>query len=163
MFCVITDSDVFLIRVLPHVDEEFVNTQLIQILHDNWPETIARANHSLMKPEAFSTSKRRSLRSYNANFPVTVADGTVYLPLAGGTTASGDSIEDHYNCRKIFDELKFWQESVALKVLAIRLSLNMPDTNKLTIHMAFDNRTCCFYEPTQVARLGCFAGLVINN
>ena len=157
LFCVITDSDVFLIQVLPHVEEEWVNTQLIQILHDNWPETIARANHSLMKPEAFSTSKRQSLRSYNANFAVTVADGTVYLPLAGGTTASGDSIEDHYNCRKIFGELNFWQETVASNVLAIRSSLNMPDAKKLTVHMAFDNRVFCFYEPTRATRLGGFA------
>ena len=157
LFCVITDPDVFLIQVLPHVEEEWVNTQLIQILHDNWPETIARANHSLMKPEAFSTSKRQSLRGYNANFAVTVADGTVYLPLAGGTTASGDSIEDHYNCRKIFGELNFWQETVASNVLAIRSSLNMPDAKKLTLHMAFDNRVFCFYEPTRATRLGGFA------
>ncbi|MFZ0306471.1 MAG: hypothetical protein WAL75_27545 [Terracidiphilus sp.] len=68
LFCVITDTDVYLIQVLPHVEEEWANSELIQILHDNWPETIARANHSLMKPETFSTSKRQSLRSYNANF-----------------------------------------------------------------------------------------------
>ena len=89
LFCIIADDDVYLIQVLPHVEEQWVNTHLIQILHDNWPETIARANHNLMKPEAFSMSKRQSLRGYNANFAVTVADGTVYLPLAGGTTASG--------------------------------------------------------------------------
>jgi hypothetical protein len=94
---------------------------------------------------------------------VTVADGTVYLPLAGGTTASGDSIEDHYNCKKIFDELKFWQETVALNVLAIRSSLNMPDTENLTIHMAFDNHLCCFYEPSHAARIGGFAGLLVND
>jgi hypothetical protein len=162
LFCVITDTDVYLIQVLPHVEEEWVNSELIQILHDNWPETIARANHSLMKPETFSTSKRQSLRSYNANFAVTVANGTVYLPLAGGTTASGDSIEDHYNCRKIFDELKFWQETVALNALAIRSSLNLPDAKKLTVHMAFDNCVCCFYEPTLAARLGGFAGLLTS-
>jgi hypothetical protein len=162
LFCVITHADVYLIQALPHVEEEWVNTELIQILHDNWPETIARANHSLMKPEVFSTSKRQSLRSFNANFAVTVTDGTVYLPLAGGTTASGDSIEDHCSCRKIFDELKFWQETVALNVLAIRSSLHMQAAKKLTVHMAFDNRICCFYEPTRVARLGGFAGLLID-
>ena len=81
--CIITDTDIYLIQVLPHVEEEWVNTQLIQILHDNWPETIAHANHRLMKPETFSTLKRQSLRSYNANFVVTVPDGTVYLPLSG--------------------------------------------------------------------------------
>jgi hypothetical protein len=154
LFCVITDTDVYLIQVLPHVEEEWVNTQLVQILHDNWKETISRANHSRMKPEKFSTSKRQSLRSYNANFAVTVADGTVYLPIAGGTTASGDSIEDHYNCKKIFDELKSWQETLASNVLAIRSSLNLSDAKKLTVHMAFDNHTCCFYEPTKPTRLG---------
>ena len=163
LFCIIAEDDVYLIQVLPHVEEQWVNTQLIQILHDNWPETIARANHSLMKPEAFSMSKRQSLRGYNANFAVTVADGTVYLPLAGGTTASGDSIEDHYNCKKIFDELKFRQETIASNVLAIRSSLNLPDAKKLAVHMAFDNRICCFYEPTRAARLGGFAGLLINS
>ena len=162
LFCVITDADVYLIQVLPHDEQQWVNTQLIQILHDNWPETIARANHSLMKPEEFSTSKRQSLRGYNANFAVTVANGTVYLPPAGGTTASGDSIEDHYNCRKIFDELKFWQETLASNVLAIRSSVNLPDAKKLTVHMAFDNRVCCFYEPTRAARLGGFAGLLTS-
>jgi hypothetical protein len=162
LICVITDADAYLIQVLQHIEEEWVNTQLIQILHDNWPETIARANHSLMKPETFSTSKRQSLRSYNANFAVTIADGTVYLPLAGGTTASGDSIEDHYNCKKIFDELKFWQDIVAGNVLGIRSSLNIPNARKLTVHVAFDNRVCCFYEPTLAARLGGFAGLLIN-
>lgn len=163
LFCVIADADVYLIQVLPHVEEQWVNTQLIQILHDNWPETIARANHRLMKPEAFSTSKRQSLRGYNANFAVTVSDGTVYLPLAGGTTASGDSIEDHYNCRKIFEELKFWQGSIAQNVHAIRSALNLSDAKKLTVHMAFDNRICCFYEPTRAVRLGGFAELLIDS
>jgi hypothetical protein len=163
LFCVITDTDVYLIQVLPHVKEEWVNTQLVQILHDNWPETIARAKHSLMKPEAFSTSKRLSLRGYNANFAVTVADGTVYLPLAGGITASGDSIEDHYNCKKISDELKFWQDTIASNVLEIRSSLNLSDAKKLTVHMAFDNRICCFYEPTRATRLGGFADVLINS
>jgi hypothetical protein len=116
-----------------------------------------------MTPETFSTSKRRSLRSYNANFAVTVADRTVYLPLAGGTTASGNSIEDHYNCKEFYDELMFWQQTVASNVLAIRSSLSMPDVMKLTVHLAFDNRVCCFYELTRAARLGGFAGLLIDE
>jgi hypothetical protein len=163
LFCVITGSDVFLIQTLPHVAEHWVNTQLIQILHDNWPETIARTRHTALKPEVFPTAKRQLLRSYNANFPITVADGTVYLPLTGGTMASGDSVEDRVNCDKIFHELKFWQDTVALNVLAIRSALKMPDSKKLFVRMAFDNRDCCFYEPTQAARLGGFAALVIAN
>jgi len=163
LFCVITDSDVLLIQTLPHTPEQWVNTQLLQILHDNWPDSIARARHTGLKPERFATSKRLSLRRYNANFAITLADGAVYLPLGGGTMASGDSIEDRVNCDKIFHELKFWRDTVALNVSAIRSALKMSDFKKLTVHMAFDNRTCCFYEPTQAARLGGFTALVVDN
>lgn len=164
LFCIITESDVFMIQALPH-DAEYlwVNTCLIQILHDNWPDLIARAKHSGLLPEVIPPAKRHSLRGYNANFPITVADRTVYLPLAGGTMASGDSQEDRVNCDKIFHELKFWQDTVAMNVLAIRSALNIPDSKKLTVRMAFNNRDCCFYEPTQAARLGGFAALVLAD
>jgi hypothetical protein len=157
-FCVITESDVFVIQSLRH-DAEYlwVNTQLIQILHDNWPEMIARAKHSGLRPEGFPAAKRHSLRGYNANFAITVADGTVYLPLAGGTTASGDSQEDRVNCDKIFSELKHWQSVITQNAPAIRSALNLPACKKLVVRMAFNNRDCCFYEPTRVTRLGGFA------
>jgi hypothetical protein len=160
LFCVITESDVFVIQTLPHAAEHlWVNTQLIQILHDNWPDMIVRAKHTGLQPEAFPAPKRQSLRGYNANFPITVDDGTVYLPLAGGTMASGDSQEDRINCDKIFHELRYWQNAVAENVLAVRTALNMPASQKLIVRMAFDNRDCCFYEPTQAVRLGGFAAL----
>jgi hypothetical protein len=158
LFCVITGSDVFAIQAMPHnADHLWVNTLLIQIVHDNWPELIARAKQTLLKPEVFPAAKRHSLRGYNANFPITVADGTVYLPPAGGTMASGDSAEDRWNCDKIFAELKGWQETITQNATAIRTGLNIPVSKKLTVCMAFDNRTCCFYEPTQAIRLGGFA------
>ena len=164
LFCVITESEVFLIQTLAHAAEHlWVNTELIQILHVNWPEMIARARHTGLKPEMFPAPKRDALRSYNANFPITVADGTIYLPITGGTMASGDAAEDRVNCDKIFRELKFWQDTVALNVLAIRSALNMSDSKKLVVRMAFDNRDCCVYEPTQATRLGGFAALVIAN
>jgi hypothetical protein len=158
LFCVITESDVFAIQTLPHDAEHlWVNTQLIQILHENWPALILRAKHDGLRPEAISAAKRHSLRGYNANFAVTVGDGTVYLPLAGGTMASGDSQEDQVNCVKVFSELNQWQNIVAQNALAIRTALNMPASQKLVVRMAFDNRDCCFYEPTRAMRIGGFS------
>jgi len=158
LFCVITESDVFVIQTLPHAAEYlWVNTQLVQILHNNWPDVIARAKHTGLRPEVFAAPRRQSLRGYNANFLITVADGTVYLPPAGGTLASGDSQEDWVNCKKIFHELRYWQDAIAQNVLAIRTALNMPASKRLIVRMAFDNRDCSFYEPTQAVRLGGFA------
>jgi hypothetical protein len=158
LFCVIAESDVFVIQILPHEAKHlWVNTQLIQILHENWPELILRAKHDGLCPEAISAAKRHSLRSHNANFAVTVADGTVYLPLAGGTTTSGDSMEDWVNCVKIFSELEHYQNIVVQNALAIRTALNMPASQKLVVRMAFNNCVCCLYEPTKATRIGGFA------
>jgi hypothetical protein len=154
LFCVITEVDVFVIQVLPHDAEHlWVNTQLVQILHDNWPALIARGKQSGWRPEEIPAAKRASLRGYNANFLITVRDGTVYLPPAGGTMASGDSQEDWVNCDKLFLELEYWQSVVTQNAIAIRTVLNMRDSIKLVVRMAFDNRDCCFYEPTRAIRL----------
>lgn len=158
LFCVIAESDVFVIQTLPHNEEYlWVNTQLVEILHRNWPKLILRAKHNGLRPEAISAAKRHSLRSCNANFPITVADGTVYLPLAEGTMASGESIEDWVNCDKIFSELEYYQNIVVQNALAIRTALNMPASQKLVVRMAFDNRVCCLYEPTRAIRISGFA------
>jgi hypothetical protein len=159
LFCVITEADVFMIQALPHDAEHlWVNTQLVQILRDNWPALIARGNHSDLRPEEIPAAKRSSLRGYNANFPITVRDGTVYLPPTGGTMASGESQEDWVNCDKIFSELEYWQSVITQNALAIRTALNMPASKKLVVRMAYDNRDCCFYEPARAIRLGGLAG-----
>ncbi|AEG00608.1 hypothetical protein [Methylomonas methanica] len=158
LFCVIAESDVFIIQTLPHDAEHlWVNTQLIQILHENWPKLILRAKHNGLRPEVISDSKRCTLRRNNANFAITVADGTVYLPLAGGTMASGDSVEDRINCDKIFLELEQYQNVVWQSASAIRTALNMPVSQKVVVKMAFENRVCCLYEPTRATRIGGFA------
>ena len=158
LFCVIAEADVFMIQTLPHNAEHlWVNTQLFQILHDNWPTLIAHGKHSGLRPEGLPASKRSSLRGYNANFLITVKDGTVYLPPTGGTVASGESQEDWVNCDKIFSELDYWQRVITQNVREIRTALNIPATKKLVVRMAYNNRDCCFYEPTRAIRLGGFA------
>jgi hypothetical protein len=72
----------------------------------------------------------------------------VYLPPVGGTMASGDSQEDWLNCDKIFSELEYWQGVITQNALAIRTALDMPLSIKLVARMAFNNRNCCFFEPT---------------
>lgn len=155
LFCVITESDVYMISVLPHKD--WVNTRLLQILHDNWPALLGDAKRSGLLPEVFSAGERSSLREYNANFPITVDDGTVYLPPAGGTMASGDSQEDMVNCDKIFLELDYWQGIITREAPAIRMALDVPAGRRLVVRMAYNNRDCCFYDATRGIRLGGFA------
>jgi hypothetical protein len=154
LFCRITDTDVFVIQTLPHNAEHlWVDTQLIQIMHDNWPEQISGGKHDRLRPEDIPAAKRSSLRGSNANFPITVADGTVYLQPGGGTMASGDSAEDRMNCDKIFAELQYLQGVIVQSALQIRAALHIPASRKLVVRMAFDNRVCCFYEATEAIRI----------
>ena len=155
LFCVITEAEVFMIQVLPHND--WVNTQLIQIMHDNWPGLIAKGKHSGLRQENFTAADRARLRGYNTNFPITVNDGTVYLPPTGGTVASGDLLDDLVNCDKIFFEIDYWQSAITRATPEIRTALDMPDGETLIVRMAYNNRDCCFYEATRAIRICGFA------
>lgn len=154
LFCKITASNVFAIQVLPH-DEDglWVNEQLMQILHENWPEEIASGRLHGIPAEAYATDKRVELRGYNANFITTTKDGTQYLAPGGGLMASGDSAEDRLNCDKIFGELKYWQDVTEKSEAELRAALRWPLSQPLRMKMMFDNRRFCIYEATKAIRV----------
>lgn len=154
LFCMITDTDVFMIQTLPHNEKHlWVDRQLLQIMHDNWPERISKGKVNCLSRENHPADKSAILRGLNANFLTTMDDGTIYLAPGGGMMASGDSQEDKMNCVKIFSELPYWQSTVAQSAAEIRAALGLPTSRKLVVRMAFDNRVCCFYEATLGVRL----------
>lgn len=130
-----------------------MNEQLLEILHENWPEEIASGRVNGIPPEAHTTNKRVELRGYNANFIITTKDGTQYLAPGGGLLASGDCAEDRLNCRKIFDELNYWQDVTMKSEAEIRTALIFPQSQPLRMKMKFDNRRFCIYEATTATRI----------
>jgi hypothetical protein len=151
LLCKITDTDVFVIKALPHCDgddEWKVDTSPLQILHDNWPEEIAAGKCHKLKGEPKPSSERLALRDQNANFTTTMRDGTVYLAPGGGLMASGDCSDDRRDCDRIFAELAHWQSVVKNNAARFRAALNWPRSKELSIRMMFDHRDCWLYEPT---------------
>jgi hypothetical protein len=153
LLCRITDTDVFVVQALPHDHDVWVDTSLLQILHDNWPEEIAAGKWHGVPGEAMPSSERLNLRNQNANFATTVRDGTVYLAPGGGLMASGCSSEDRTDCDKIFTELTYWQEIVRSNAARFGAALNWPVSKELSIRMIFQDRECCLCEPTTGSRL----------
>lgn len=153
LLCRITDTDLFVVQALPHDHGVWVDTSLLQVLHDNWPEEIAAGKWHGVTGEALPSSERLSLRNHNANFATTMRDGTVYLAPGGGLMASGDCSEDRTDCDKIFAELRYWQEIVRSNAGRFRAALNWPVSKELTIKMIFADRECRLYEPTNGSRL----------
>lgn len=72
----------------------FSDIQLFEVIHQNWPQLIARWKPvgvvGLAQP--ISNEDRKKLRRANINSPIQVSDGTVYLP-PGGMATSGLSID----------------------------------------------------------------------
>ena len=83
-FCRITDTDLFVVQALPHDHDVWVDTSLLQILHDNWPEEIADGKLHGAPGEAMPSSERLSLRNQNANFATTMRDERFTWHLAEG-------------------------------------------------------------------------------
>jgi hypothetical protein len=154
LFCRITESDVYMIQALPHDnDRVWVDTSLLQIMHNNWPEELSAGRLQGIPPEVFSIEKRLSLREQNANFISTMTDGTVYLAPGGGLMSSGHSADDQVSCDKIFKELEHTQKVVMASAANVRAALNWPQNKILSLKMMFDHHDYCLYEPTTRTRI----------
>jgi hypothetical protein len=148
----ITDANVFVIQTLPHDRDVWVNTSLLQILHDNWPE-MAEGQGAGIQGESRTVAERLSLRDRNANFASTMADGTVYVSPGGGVVASGRCVSDIRAGDQILTELANCQKLLEGNEGNLRVALNMSPTEDLSIKMIVENDGCWLYEPTKHVRL----------
>jgi hypothetical protein len=139
LFVKITDTDVFVIQTFRHDDPHvWVNTSLLQILHDNWPET-AEGRVSGIPGEALLSSERLALQYRNRNFATTMSDGTVYLSPGGGVLESGQCFDDKVTSDRIFGYFSLWQKVVEDNGVNFRTALNSPLPEELSIKLNFEN------------------------
>ena len=129
-----------------------MNTSLLQILHDNWPE-IAAGRVVGISGEPLTSTERIAIRKQNVNVATTMSDGTVYLSPGGGVTASGHCFFDIRDCARIFADLDNWQKVVEDNEANFRAALKMLSSEELSIKMMFERDECWLYEPSKHARL----------
>lgn len=97
LFVMVFSDAALFIDVLEHensVDKNitWTNTDLIQIIHDNWPQAISDSIFAKGKEESLTSQERKTLRYKSANTTVVVKDGTEYLPPGFGFTSSSHPI-----------------------------------------------------------------------
>jgi hypothetical protein len=149
----ITDTDVYVIQSFSHGrgnEEVWVESSLLQILHDNWPGVLGVGDTGL-HAESFTGADRLALRKANINFITTVADGTSYVAPGGGMTTSGQCVFDTRNCDRIFAEFDQWQQTFEVNENEIRTALGMPPTDELVVKAVFesDGHGVGFYVPSR--------------
>ena len=119
LLCVyFTEDSALLIDVLKHEKKEagnitWTNTNLIQIIHDNWPEAISRFRHQDNSPiQNLNVNQRRTLRQKAANTTVVLKDGTEYLPTGGGFTSSKHPISTIIQSDMLLNQVVGLEEAV---------------------------------------------------
>jgi len=94
LFVYFKEGNAYLLDILKHEKQDgsivtWTNTDLIQTIHDNWPQIIKT---SIYKTDSnapiLTTEERRDLRRNKLNTFVTVSDMTEYKPLGGGFSFS---------------------------------------------------------------------------
>jgi hypothetical protein len=117
VYALVDDDTFYAINVYGHND--FEESDILETLHRNWPERIARYRGNSVTGGVWTKSLRRTLRNKNTNVSVTVADGTVYMAIGGGVIASGRNADavreaDYWRLSIRNFQCQFEQELVAL-------------------------------------------------
>jgi len=97
LFARVTSSAFYAIDVMGH---KWTEKRLLEILHANWPQTIARyklrdisGTKHQVEADELSQFRRAGVQAV-----LELADGTVYAPIGGGYATSGRSVEVVRNC-----------------------------------------------------------------
>lgn len=91
LFARVTDSTFDLIDVRAH--GTWHEQELIQIVHANWPESLAHHRAVGLQAERWSDETVKTFRSKNLSYLLTMPDGVSYFSPGGGAVMSGLSVQ----------------------------------------------------------------------
>jgi hypothetical protein len=144
LFVYFNENDAYLIDILKHEKPDgsvvtWTNTDLIQIMHENWSHVI---EPYIFKTDSdapmLTTEQRRILRKNTANTNVVVSDGTEYLPLGDGFSSSRHPISAVIKSDFLLHTVKNLQAVVEDNHLSIKQAL-ADHTSEPTLKLRLDN------------------------
>jgi hypothetical protein len=94
LFVFVAGATAYLLALLDH--KSFEDDDLIEIIHENWPEVIAPRRASGFVPgslEPLLTPEQRKVMRRKFNMGTQTKDGTIYMPPGGGVMMNGHSFE----------------------------------------------------------------------
>ena len=96
LFCWVGDTQVYFIKIATHDSSPFAKRELIEIIHDNWPELIrfARIQGVEKLEHEISDDDRKVLRRTNLASLFALPDGTIYIEPGIGRTTGGIHFSD---------------------------------------------------------------------
>ena len=114
LFCRIEDEHAYFIKIASHDSSPWAKKELVEIIHENWPDTISSArlpNVSSLGVE-LNDEDRKALRKANVVTFLNMADGTIYIEPGIGRTMGGL----HWNDLGAADDIHRFTETVEAQV-----------------------------------------------
>ena len=103
LFVYFDEQSAYFIVIGDH--DSFGDEELLQILHDNWPEVLEKSRNPNIKsviPDDLTSKQRDQLRRAGYNMGANVMrDGTAYVMVGGGIMSSGDNTLDVYGTNRL--------------------------------------------------------------
>lgn len=125
-----TEDSALLIDILMHENKKvgnvtWTNTNLIQIIHDNWPEAISIFRYQEnSETQQITIEQRRTLRQKAANTTVVLSDGTEYLPPEWGFTFSKHTVKSIIQSDMILDYVEYIEAVIKENEEVIRSAIS---------------------------------------
>lgn len=120
LFARFNETTAYFIQVLQHGD--WALDQLMEIVHRNWPDTIARfrlGNGTMHLATPIAESERINLRRGGVTLLVEV-DGQVYAPPGGGITTARTSMDVTRSCIEVQGRVRQFDEALRQREFDIR-------------------------------------------
>ncbi|MHA3112897.1 hypothetical protein [Acinetobacter sp. ANC 4193] len=94
---IVTEDEVFFIETKPHGPYTWSDKTVLEIVHKERPDLISHFRFPTLKPfkKNLTLEHIKKLRKDGYAFPVTLGDGTVYMPYKGGPTSNGGLAAQH--------------------------------------------------------------------
>jgi len=120
LFVRVRPEELYFIAIGDHTS--WSDVELIEVIHRNWPETIAQhCIPGLPAPRTtWSSRERQQLRNAGRQTLVSTNDGTTYAPIGGGYTTDGSSLEVSLHLRQLIQYLEGLRNAVAESEAEIR-------------------------------------------
>ena len=152
LFARFDEGTAYFIDVMRHGD--WSRQSIVQILHDNWPDSIApfRAKNASAVRQPYSDEEISVLRKEGISAMVQLSDGALYLPLGGGYAMSGVSsivaIQANHIARRLGDLSKYVIDNIdEVAKRALEHNLEIPNNAEFVLSIPhFENGNVCVVE-----------------
>lgn len=138
LFCMFFENAVLFIDIMPHgrgYSDVWVNENLIKKIHKYLPEAIRHFRAKGITGHNLDSKQRLALRNNHCNYAMQMEDGTVYQLM--GTMSNGDSFHDICRLMHIQRMIDYYSQVIQLNQTEFKQSLNLKETEKLTLTIAF--------------------------